>query len=52
MKPFLRILRLLVAADPWALTRGALLSVTVLLMGAGLLGLSGWMMRRVHGVGC
>ncbi len=42
MTAFLRILRLLVSADPWSLARGALMSVVVLLMGAGLLGLSGW----------
>lgn len=29
-------------AAPWAMSRGALLAVTVLLMGAALLGLSGW----------
>jgi ATP-binding cassette subfamily C protein CydC len=38
----LRIARLLVAADPWAMARGAALSVLVLIMGAALLGLSGW----------
>ncbi|TNF19470.1 MAG: ATP-binding cassette domain-containing protein, partial [Rhodobacteraceae bacterium] len=42
MRPVLRIIRLLLAADPWAMARGAALSVVVLLMGAALLGLSGW----------
>lgn len=42
MKPVLHIVRLLVAADPWAMARGAALSVVVLAMGAALLGLSGW----------
>jgi ATP-binding cassette subfamily C protein CydC len=32
----------MVASSPWAMARGALLSVTVLLMGVALLGLSGW----------
>ncbi|MGO2132384.1 MAG: amino acid ABC transporter ATP-binding/permease protein [Halomonas sp.] len=42
MKSLVPIVRLLVSASPWAMTRGALLAVIVLLMGAGLLGLSGW----------
>ncbi len=42
MRNVLRIIRLLVAADPWAMARGAALSVVVLVMGAALLGLSGW----------
>lgn len=42
MKPVLRIAWLLVASDRTAMTRGALLTVTVLVMGAALLGLSGW----------
>ena len=42
MRNVLRIVRLLVAADPWAMARGAALSVVVLVMGAALLGLSGW----------
>lgn len=42
MKDVLRIIGLLVAADPWAMARGAALSVAVLVMGAALLGLSGW----------
>lgn len=42
MKAVLRIMVLLVTADPWAIARGAALSVVVLAMGAALLGLSGW----------
>ncbi|MHA3978215.1 ATP-binding cassette domain-containing protein [Halovulum sp. GXIMD14794] len=42
MTPLLRILRLLLSASPWAMARGAALTVVVLLMGAALLGLSGW----------
>lgn len=42
MKALLPILRLLLSAAPWAMARGAALSVLVLLMGAALLGLSGW----------
>ncbi|MFV0246142.1 MAG: amino acid ABC transporter ATP-binding/permease protein [Qingshengfaniella sp.] len=42
MTPVFRILRLLIGAAPWAMARGALLAVLVLLMGAALLGLSGW----------
>ena len=42
MRPFLTIARLLVGAAPWAMMRGAALALTVLLMGAALLGLSGW----------
>ncbi len=42
MKNVLRIVALLVSADPWAMARGAALSVVVLIMGAALLGLSGW----------
>ncbi len=42
MKVLLPILRLLITAAPWAMARGAALSVIVLLMGAALLGLSGW----------
>ncbi|MDK3016875.1 amino acid ABC transporter ATP-binding/permease protein [Pseudodonghicola flavimaris] len=37
-----RILRLIWSADPWAMSRGAALTVVVLIMGAALLGLSGW----------
>ncbi|WP_377070516.1 amino acid ABC transporter ATP-binding/permease protein [Roseovarius ramblicola] len=40
--PLLKIARLLILADPNAMLRGAALSVVVLLMGAALLGLSGW----------
>ncbi|OAN82423.1 hypothetical protein A8B78_08190 [Jannaschia sp. EhC01] len=42
MKSVLHIVRLMVTADPWAMARGAALSVLVLAMGAALLGLSGW----------
>lgn len=42
MRALLHIARLLIGADPWAMARGAALSVVVLLMGAALLGLSGW----------
>jgi len=42
MSPVLRVIRLLLGAAPWAMARGAVLSVVVLLMGAALLGLSGW----------
>lgn len=42
MRQIVRILIFLVSAAPWAMTRGAALSVVVLLMGAALLGLSGW----------
>lgn len=42
MKAVLRIAHVLVSADRKAMWRGALLSVTVLVMGAALLGLSGW----------
>lgn len=42
MSQVLRIVRRLVGAAPWAMARGAVLSVVVLVMGAALLGLSGW----------
>ncbi len=42
MRPLFHALRLLLGAAPWATARGAALSVVVLLMGAALLGLSGW----------
>lgn len=42
MRPVLRVMRLILGAAPWAMARGAALSVVVLLMGAALLGLSGW----------
>lgn len=42
MRALIGILRLLVSADPGAMARGAALAVVVLLMGAALLGLSGW----------
>lgn len=42
MSALLKILKLLLGAAPWAMTRGTLLAILTLLMGAGLLGLSGW----------
>lgn len=42
MKRLWVILKLLCSADPWAMGRGAALTVVVLIMGAALLGLSGW----------
>lgn len=42
MTPMMRAFRLIFAADRWAMTRGALAAIAVLLMGAALLGLSGW----------
>ncbi len=42
MRALLPITRLLLMAAPWAMARGAALTVIVLLMGAALLGLSGW----------
>ncbi|THH38459.1 ATP-binding cassette domain-containing protein [Aliishimia ponticola] len=42
MSALFNILRLLLTADRKAMWRGAMLSVLVLLMGAALLGLSGW----------
>ncbi|NVK33626.1 MAG: ATP-binding cassette domain-containing protein [Rhodobacteraceae bacterium] len=42
MNALIRVLRLLVKASPSAMVKGGLLSVVVLLMGASLLGLSGW----------
>ncbi|ODR99412.1 hypothetical protein AUC68_05440 [Methyloceanibacter methanicus] len=42
MTAIVRILWFLLSAAPWAMARGALLSIAVLLMGAALLGLSGW----------
>jgi len=42
MTSVLQIMKLLVKADRWAMARGAALSVVVLVMGAALLGLSGW----------
>ena len=42
MKHLWSIAVLLVNADRWAMARGALLAITVLVMGAALLGLSGW----------
>lgn len=42
MTPLLRVARLLVSTSPQAMARGAALTLVVLLMGAALLGLSGW----------
>ena len=42
MKRLWQVLRLLWKAEPWAMWRGAALAVAVLVMGAALLGLSGW----------
>lgn len=42
MKALFPIIRQLLTAAPWAMARGAALSAIVLLMGAALLGLSGW----------
>ena len=42
MRNVFRIALMLVNADPWAMARGAALSIAVLAMGAALLGLSGW----------
>lgn len=42
MRALLPIIRLLLTAAPCAMARGAALTVVVLLMGAALLGLSGW----------
>ncbi|MBY6091002.1 amino acid ABC transporter ATP-binding/permease protein [Maritimibacter alkaliphilus] len=42
MRQLWRVLRLLWSARPWGMWRGAVLSVVVLVMGAALLGLSGW----------
>ncbi|MCW8841778.1 MAG: ATP-binding cassette domain-containing protein [Rhodobacteraceae bacterium] len=42
MRVLWRAFRLIWSAAPWAMWRGALMYVTVLLMGAALLGLSGW----------
>ncbi|TYB87937.1 amino acid ABC transporter ATP-binding/permease protein [Oceaniovalibus sp. ACAM 378] len=42
MRALVPIIRLLLTAAPWAMARGAALTVIVLLMGAALLGLSGW----------
>lgn len=42
MTPLLRVARLLVSTSPRAMAHGAALTLVVLLMGAALLGLSGW----------
>jgi len=47
MSPLWPILKRLLAAAPGAMSRGALLSVIVLLMGAALLGVSGWFITAI-----
>jgi ABC-type transport system involved in cytochrome bd biosynthesis, fused ATPase and permease components len=42
MRQLWQALRLIWSADPWAMWRGAAMTVVVLVMGAALLGLSGW----------
>ncbi len=42
MKPLFNIVLILLNADRWAMARGAALMIVVLVMGAALLGLSGW----------
>lgn len=51
MSPLLRLTRRLIAADPRAFRRGLALSVTVLAMGAALLGLSGWFVTAAAAAG-
>ena len=48
MTALAHVLRFLLAAAPWAMARGALLSIAVLLMGAALLGLVGLGDRTIH----
>lgn len=42
MRPVITIARMLLGAAPWSMARGVALSIAVLVMGAALLGLSGW----------
>lgn len=51
MRPVLTLLRVMLRDQRTALLRGALLSVTVLLMGAALLGLSGWFITAAAAAG-
>lgn len=51
MSPLLRLTRRLLAADPRAFRRGLALSITVLVMGAALLGLSGWFVTAAAAAG-
>lgn len=51
MKALVQIARLLTRADPWAMARGAALSVVVLGMGGALLGLSGWFITATGAAG-
>lgn len=46
-----RIFKLLWQAHPWAMWRGALAALAVLVMGAGLLGLSGWFITATGAAG-
>ncbi|MBD3787320.1 MAG: ATP-binding cassette domain-containing protein [Sphingomonadales bacterium] len=51
MRPLLTLTRRLIAADPRAFRRGLALSITVLVMGAALLGLSGWFVTAAAAAG-
>ncbi|WP_425101817.1 amino acid ABC transporter ATP-binding/permease protein [Tropicibacter sp. S64] len=56
MSRLLSLARLLWSADPWAMMRGTLAGLAVMLMGAALLGLSGWFilatgMAGIAGIG-
>ena len=51
MKPLLRIFRLMVQSQRKALLQGAALALVVLLMGAALLGLSGWFITAAAAAG-
>lgn len=51
MKALWQIFRLILREQPVALSRGALLSVVVLIMGAALLGLSGWFITAAAAAG-
>lgn len=51
MKPLLRIIRLLVRSERRAVALGLALSVIVLVMGAALLGLSGWFITAAAAAG-
>ncbi|WP_102226099.1 amino acid ABC transporter ATP-binding/permease protein [Acidimangrovimonas sediminis] len=51
MKPLLTIFRKIWAAAPGAMTRGAVLTVVVLVAGASLLGLSGWFITAAGAAG-
>ncbi len=51
MRPLIRIFRLMVQSQRKALLQGAALSLAVLLMGAALLGLSGWFITAAAAAG-